>query len=289
MNVQLPQISVLMPTWNAEQFLAEAVESVLAQTFRDFELIIVDGGSSDRTLEILSHYKDSRIRVLQAPAAGILPALNFGIEEARAPWIARQDADDISLPHRFEIQWKALNRRSGAIFSHTNYELIGEGSSTVGRNQFARSQAFMALRFCFMCGIVHSSVMFKKEAALAVGGYREKQAEDYALWGRLVETGRCIGIPEKLLQFRMHPVSASNRHRKMMQAFAQEIAIRHCQRFMQLSKLQAERAYRALADRGRSRKEWLWLLTHCIPRFRWRSTEMYAWLGLQTLKTFGRI
>lgn len=288
-DVQLPQISVLMPTWNAEQFLADAVESILAQTFRDFELLIIDGGSTDRTLEILSRYNDSRIRILQAPAAGILAALNLGIEQARAPWIARQDADDVSLPARFEIQWNALNRRSDAIFSHTDYELIGEGRNTMGRSRFARTQAFLALRLCFMCGIVHSSVMFKKEAALAVGGYREKQAEDFALWGRMVETGRCIGVPEKLLRFRIHAVSASNRHREMMQTVAREIAIAHCERFMKLAREEAGRAYTILANRDRSRKDWLWLLSHCIPRFRWKSAEMYAWLGLQTVKTFARI
>jgi len=277
-----------MPTWNAEPFLAEAVESVLAQTFRDYELLIIDGGSTDRTLEILSHYSDSRVRIIQAPAPGILAALNFGLEQARGTWIARQDADDISYPGRFEIQWKALDR-ANAIFAHTDYELIGEGSNTMGRSRFARTRAFLALRLCFMNGIVHSSVMFKKAAALAVGGYREKQAEDFALWGRFVETGRCIGIPQKLLKFRMHAVSASVRHREAMQTIAREIAIGHCQRFMQLPRNEAERAYTVLVNRDRSRKDWLWLLSHCVPRLRWKSAEMHAWLGLQSVKTFARI
>lgn len=284
----MPQISVLMPTWNAEQFLAEAVESILAQTLRDFEFLVIDGGSTDRTLEILSRYDDSRIRILQAPKAGILAALNFGIEQARAPWIARQDADDISNPARFEVQFDALNR-SNAVFSHTNYELIGEGMNTMGRSHFARTQAFLALRLCFMNGIVHSSVMFKKEEALAVGGYCEKQAEDFALWGRLLESGNCIGIPEKLLKFRVHPISASNRHREEMQAIAREIAVGHCERFMKLPRVEAEQAYTVLVNSTRPRKDWLWLLSHCIPRFRWKSAEMYAWLGLQTAKTFTRI
>jgi glycosyltransferase involved in cell wall biosynthesis len=276
-----------MPTWNAEPFLAEAVESVLAQTFKNFELLIIDGASTDRTLEILSRYTDARLRIVQAPAPGILTALNFGIEQARGTWIARQDADDISHPSRFEIQLHALNREN-AIFSHTDYELIGEGSNTMGRSWFARTQAFLALRLCFMCGIVHSSVMFKKESALAVGGYQEKQAEDFALWGKFVEAGRCIGVPQKLLKFRVHPVSASNRHREMMQTIAQKIAIGHCERFMQLPREEAIRAYEVLVNRKRGRRDWLWLLSHCVPRLKWKSAEMYAWLGLQTLKTFAR-
>ncbi len=92
-----------MPVWNGERFLAEAVESILAQTFTDFELLAVDGGSTDRTLEILASYHDPRIRILHAPP-GIVPALNFGIAQARGNWIARHDADDISLPHRLALQ-----------------------------------------------------------------------------------------------------------------------------------------------------------------------------------------
>src|SRR6185295_10463581 len=145
--MQAPQISVLMPTWNAAQFIAEAVESVLAQTLTDFEFIVVDGGSTDRTLGILSRYQDARLRVLSAPSAGIVPALNFGIEQARAPWIARQDADDISLPRRLEVQWTTLNR-DAAIFSHTDVEFIGEGRESIGRARFPRTQAFVALRLC---------------------------------------------------------------------------------------------------------------------------------------------
>ena len=283
--MQSPQISVIMPTWNAEPFLAAAVESILSQTFRDFELLVLDGGSTDRSLEILSGYRDSRLRVLTAPAAGILAALNFGIEQARAPWIARQDADDISLPQRLQIQYGRLNRDSKAVFSHTDVDYIGEGKNTMGRARFPRTQALVALRLCWQCPIVHGSVMFKKAAALAVGGYQQQQAEDFDLWGRLIEKGRCLGIPQKLLKFRIHPVSASNRHRELMLTLARSIAIDHCRRFMQLSLEEAERAYAVLcAPDKRSLKDWSWLLAHCITRFRWKSPEMFAWLGLQTLK-----
>ena len=102
-----PQVSVLMPTWNAGQYVAEAVESILLQSLADFELLVVDGGSTDRTLEIVSRYRDERVRVLSAPSAGLAPALNFGMAQARAPWIARQDADDVSLPS----VWRPNGRR----------------------------------------------------------------------------------------------------------------------------------------------------------------------------------
>jgi len=273
-----------MPVWNAEQFLAEAVDSILAQSFSDFELLAVDGGSTDRTLEILAAYADSRIRILRAPP-GIVAALNFGSSQARGSWIARQDADDISRPNRLETQWAAVQREPRAVFCHTDVELIGQNVAAIGRARFPRSQAFFALRLCYQCPVVHSSVLFKTEAFRAVGGYHGQQAEDFDLWGRLVETGRVVGLSEKLIQFRIHDLSASKRHSEVMTTTAEQIAIRHCQRFMRLSETDARHAYAVLSANGRCRRaEWIWFLRRCAPRLRWKSPELYAWLGLQTLK-----
>jgi hypothetical protein len=207
------------------------------------------------------------------------------MEQARASWIARQDADDVSLPRRLEIQWKAVNARSQAVFSHTDVEFIGEGGAAAGRARFPRTQALLALRLCFQCPIFHSTVIFKKESAIAVGGYQEPQAEDYALWGRLIERGRFIGIAQRLLKFRIHSASASSRHREPMLAVADLTAVEHCRRFMDLGEHDAKRAYAVLrAGDQRSWADWKWFISHCVPRIRWRSAEMYAWLGLQTLK-----
>ena len=279
-----PLVSVLMPTMNAGLYVSEAVESILSQTLSDFELLVVDGGSTDGTLDVLSRYRDERLRVLPAPSAGLAPALNFGIAQARASWIARQDADDVSLPHRLEIQWKAVDAQAQAVFSHTDVEFIGEGGPMAGRARFPRTQALLALRLCFQCPIFHSTVMFKRQAAMAVGGYQEPQAEDYALWGRLIESGRFVGIPQRLLKFRIHPASASSRHREPMLALAETIAVEHCRRFMGLAEEEAKRAHAVLQDADqRSWADWKWFISHCVPRLRWKSVEMYAWLGLQTI------
>ena len=283
-----PQISVLMPVWNGERFLAEALESILAQTFTDFELVAVDGGSTDRTSEILSRYDDPRVRIVHAPP-GLVPALNFGIVQSRGKWIARQDADDISLPRRLEKQWRALERHPNAVLSYTDVELIGKEAGSIGRARFPKTQALLALKLCYQCALVHSTAMFKKDAALAVGGYRmeEQHAEDYGLWGRLIERGDSLGLPEKLLQFRIHPVSASKRNADAMTEMADKIAGEHGRRFMRLSAEEGERAHAILIAHGRcSWQDWSWFLRCCIPRLRWQSAEMYAWLGLQTLKMF---
>src|SRR6266581_3934019 len=101
-----PAISVVMPVYKAERYLAQAVDSILDQTFTDFELIAVDDGSRDQSLQILNGYaqKDQRVRVISRPNTGIVGALNDGIAAARAPLIARMDSDDLSLPQRFEKQ-----------------------------------------------------------------------------------------------------------------------------------------------------------------------------------------
>lgn len=282
----MPRISVLMPVWNAERFLVEAVESILNQSFSDFELLAVDGGSTDRTRDILSEFNDPRIRILQAPA-GIVAALNLGLQQARGDWIARQDADDISHPERLQRQLDAVERHSDAVFCHTDVDLIGENAHAAGHARFPRTQAFLALRLCFQCGIVHSTAFFKKQIALAVGGYQGEQAEDYGLWGRLVENGQAIGIPDKLLKFRVHGVSASKRHAQTMEKAAHDIGVAHCQRFMRLSLPEAERAHAILLTPSRQRNwsDWSWFLRRCVPRLRWKSPEMYGWVAWQTLKT----
>ncbi|HEY5345943.1 MAG TPA: glycosyltransferase family 2 protein, partial [Verrucomicrobiae bacterium] len=127
-----PRISIIMPVWNGEKFLAAAVDSLLAQTFSDFELLVIDDGSTDRTPEILRAYADPRLRVLRLDHGGIVVALNHGLSQAGADWIARLDADDISLPRRLELQWQAVNRRPRTVLCHTAVTFFGEGGGSAG-------------------------------------------------------------------------------------------------------------------------------------------------------------
>lgn len=283
-----PRISILMPVWNGEKFLAAAVDSVLTQTFTDFELLVVDDGSTDGTPEILRGYADPRLRVLRLDHAGIVVALNHGLAEARAEWIARLDADDISEPRRLELQWQALARRPGAVLCHSDVNLFGEGAASAGTARLPRSRGFTALRLCYKCPIAHSTVLFKKSTALAVGGYlpEERHAEDFSLWGRMLEQGEFISLPEKLVRFRVHGGSVSKQNLETQHALARRIATRHCQQFLQLNETEAARANRVLIATGRERSgtDWWWFLTHCAPRLKWKSGETFAWLFWQSVK-----
>lgn len=290
--MQSPQISIVMPVWNSERFLAETVESILAQTFEDFELIVVDGGSTDRTLKILSDFGDSRIRIFQKPLE-ITPARNFGIAQAKAPWIAVHDSDDISQPRRLELQWNGLNQTPGAVLAYTDVHYIGNLGAAPGKARFPKTQAFLALRLCYQFPVVHSTMMFNKEAALSVGGYTWRWAEDYGLVGKLIERGRTVAIAHKLVDFRFHPTSNTHRLMSEMNAMAADIAKDNGRRLMRLSDADARRAYSALMSRDHPGQwhEWTWFLRFCVPRLKWKSSELYAWLGWQTLKKcrFGKM
>lgn len=281
----MPQISIIMPVRNSERFLGETIDSLRAQTFRDFELIIVDGGSTDRSLDILSAYQDPRIRIFEKPLE-ITPARNFGIAQSNSPWIAVHDSDDISLPQRLETQYKALTKTPDAVLSYTDIEPIGNLDAAGGKARFPKTQAFLAMRLCYHFPMVHSSLMFNKEAALAVGGYTWRWAEDYGLVVRLVEQGQAVAIPRKLVQFRLHPTSNTHKLMSEMNAMAADIAVDACRRLMRLSDQDARRAYNALIRRGQAGqwREWLWFVRFCVPRLPWSSFELRAWLALQTLK-----
>jgi glycosyltransferase involved in cell wall biosynthesis len=284
-NDSKPSISVLMPVWNSEAFVGDAVRSILAQSHKDFEFLVVDGGSTDNTLASIRAFGDNRIRILHA-FPGIVAALNLGLQEARGNWIARQDADDISHPNRLQAQLAAVERRKDVVLCYTNDELFGELPRRYRRAKFTRTQALLALRLCFQCPVVHSSVLFSKKAVDECGRYRGQQGEDYDLWGRLLQTGKTLGLSKRLVMTRRHSDSASQRHSDHLALVSNEIALRHCREFMRLSEADALRAYAALALHGAKKglPEWRWFVTTCLPRLRWKSAELYAWVFWQTLK-----
>jgi hypothetical protein len=207
------KISVVMSVYNGESFLAEAVESVLAQTFSDFEFIIIDDGSTDRVPEILSGYakRDARVRVFPQQNEGRPQSLNRGISLAAAPLIARMDADDISLPRRFEQQVKLMEARPEIVLLSGPVEFIGYDGRRIGGFRPPETDGEIRIKMRHTNVFYHPTVMMRREHVLAAGGYRKalRDADDYDLFLRMAERGKMAALAEPVLAYRVHPEQAS--------------------------------------------------------------------------------
>lgn len=276
-----------MPVWNGASHLRESIESILAQTETNFEFLIIDDGSTDDTVEIVSGYKDERVRLIRQEHEGIVKALNRGVAESRSDWIARMDADDIAYPQRFEKQLALVRDNPEAVLCHTQIRIIGEERYVTNAGRLVRSESLTLLRLCYQSPIIHPTAMFRKDSFIACGGYleEERHAEDYGLWGRLVLQGAVVACVTPMLAFRVHSSSISKQKLDYQIALSQEIALKHCQQFMRLNQVEAERALAALRylRSGSGLLDWLWLIFHCLPRLRKQGLELWAWAVQKTL------
>lgn len=209
-------ISVIIAAYNAEEFLPQAIESILRQTFTKFELIIVNDGSSDRTQEIIEDYmrQDSRIILINSPHFGTSSARNLGIHAAQYSWIAIMDADDISLPDRLAHQYTSsiLFPEVTAWGSWVHH--IDENGKILSLQKQGAISEFDYIKSVTDGGIpyiVHSSWFIRKETIIKAGMYNEEfsQAQDLELLGRIALQGTVLAIPLPLVQYRIHKTSAS--------------------------------------------------------------------------------
>jgi glycosyltransferase involved in cell wall biosynthesis len=213
-----PAVSVLMAVHNGRAYLPEAIDSILQQTFRDFEFIIVDDGSSDDSLAILSAYAatDTRIRVISQPNRGLTKSLNTALGLAIGEFIARFDADDISLPDRLQRQVNALRSNNALVLLGSEVELITPDGLRLGPRGHARDHQEIRRRLLLGGGgaLTHPAVMMRRLALEAIGGYDEAfpVAQDLDLFLRLSEVGEVGNLAETLLMWRQHD-SSINRTR----------------------------------------------------------------------------
>jgi len=199
-------ISVVLPVRDGERFVREAVESVLAQTYADLELIVVDDGSTDGTAAALAGFRDERLRVLRQEPSGLVAALRRGVAEARAPLVARMDADDVSEPARLERQVELLERRPRVGMAATWTAVIDEEGRELRREMLPPAHEDLARRLLLRNPFQHGSVVVRRDALEAAGGYRDDYGanEDYDLWRRLARSWELACVPEVLYRYRVH-------------------------------------------------------------------------------------
>lgn len=213
-------VSVVLPVFNGERFLRECIQSVLSQTFSDFELIIVNDGSTDGTRDIIREYEnDRRVIVIDQTNSGLVSALNHGIDLASAPLIARMDADDICFPERLARQVERFTAKEELAVLGSFIRIIDAGGNFLRIGDYPVSRAEVLAFIERGSPLAHPSVMMRKEAISAVGGYRAqyRHAEDYDLWLRMVDAGYVIeNLPQPLLSYRQHAtnVSSTQRHQQ---------------------------------------------------------------------------
>lgn len=209
-----PLVSVLLPVYNAERYLAQAIESILNQSFTDFELLITDDGSTDRSLKILQAYAatDPRIRLLSRVNKGLISTLNEMLELAQGEYLARMDADDISTPDRLALQVKFLQQHPEIVCVGGAFDLIDPQGRTV--QWIPMPQHNDEIQQMLLIGrtiINHPCALIRRSALQQVGGYDPtmKTVEDLDMLLRLGEIGQLANLPEVVLKYRFHTHSVS--------------------------------------------------------------------------------
>jgi glycosyltransferase involved in cell wall biosynthesis len=235
-----PLVSVILPVRNAERYVGQAMESILRQTYGDFEIIAIDDGSTDHSLEILKKYasSDKRMNIVSRENRGLVASLNQGLKAARGQWIARMDADDIALPQRFERQLQRLEH-TGADICGSWVKLFGADRRVIKHPQ---TDEAIKMKMIFCAPFTHPAVMMKTEMVRQLGYDKDwETCEDYDLWERATRAGwKMINIPEILLLYRQHKTQISTMALSMQQQLTQKIRRRYLEYVFDSMKLKKE-------------------------------------------------
>lgn len=202
------KVSVVMCCYNEHRFIREAIDSVLSQTFKDFEFIIWNDGSTDDTEKIIKSYSDLRIRYFYHENTGLGEALRLACQEARGEYIARIDCDDVCMPDRFEKQVLFLDSHSDYVLCSTGVYYMDIDGKVFGRRFPATEDTIIRRR---LAAITHPATMFRTDAYKKCGGYYPlRSAQDKILWSRMVKLGKVVNLSEALIKYRMVPDSITH-------------------------------------------------------------------------------
>jgi glycosyltransferase involved in cell wall biosynthesis len=215
-----PRVSVLMPAYNSEIFIREAISSIIEQSFSDYELIIIDDASTDDTVKIIRSFSDQRILLIEKDShSGYTTSLNIGLKMAQGEYVARMDADDVMLKDRLKEQVSYMDSHPEVIVSGTWYKLMQE-QRVVGDPYTPEEVRVTLLDYC--C-IAHPTVILRKERLLHADKFYNpsiEPAEDYDLWTRLIACGQITNLPKVLLHYRQHDRQVSNLYASKQQTLA---------------------------------------------------------------------
>jgi len=209
----LPKVSVIMAVKDGSKYLRQAIDSVLNQTYSDYEFIIIDDDSKDETKNIIQNYLDPRLRPIQNRRhLGLTASLNQGLILAQGEYIARMDADDISLPERLETQVHYLDCHPEIAVLGTGIRLIDKDGNPIEEVIFPSDHELIRWNLCFYNPIAHSSVMMRKQIIQQVGGYNPKyiRSQDYELWWRVSLEYQLANLDNIYLQLRQHNEQVMN-------------------------------------------------------------------------------
>ena len=208
--------TVLLPVRDGGRWLEETIQSLEDQIFKDFELLVIDDGSTDNSIDIIKQSNLQHIRIIPGPQQGLAKALALGVNEAKTEIIFRQDQDDISLPSRFQLQYNFLEENLDHVAVGSNIVLINEyGKKTKVVKKPITNNA-IRLSLTVECPLIHPAVAFRKSAVLAAGNYWSPSSdpfpEDFHLWSRLIKKGQIANIPSILVLYRIHNESLSQKY-----------------------------------------------------------------------------
>jgi glycosyltransferase involved in cell wall biosynthesis len=264
-------VTVLMPVYNCEKYVREAIDSVLEQTFTDFEFLIINDGSTDSTLEIINSYADPRIKVISKENGGVSCALNTGLKHAAGKYIARFDADDICYPNRLKEQYEFM-------VAHPEYVMIGADADYVNQNgdyvftynNTGYSDGEIRAAIYSRNPFIHSAVFYVKDVIVNCGGYDLKAHtfEDHLLWIKVLQKGKVCNFRKSFIKVRLNPESVTTDERLRGKRFLEirqqiltgdgEISDEQEKELLSVIKKQASREMRMLGYHLFIAKKYLW-------------------------------
>lgn len=279
-----------MSVYNGTIYLRESVESILNQTLKDFEFIIINDGSTDNTWEIISEYakQDQRIKLFKNEQnIGLTKSLNKGLRLAQGEYIARQDADDVSLPNRFKLQTHFLDQHSevGAVGSVA--EIIDEHGLSLGKSNVPLEHE--SLQVCLLVNncLYHSSMMLRQSLLQTLGGYKEElcYAQDYDLWWRISRLARLVNLPDQLILVRRSHKNISNVYRQAQLQCALDISLNAVQETLKepLDKDAYQRFWwTEIRAADEDANQHLWFADH-------KTYTPLRWIDIQSLEPFWKL